>query len=205
MAKKPTRKAAKKPVGKKTTPKKPALTKRKAATKKKSAKSKSVAKKPKKINNSAKKKATTKAKRAKKPATNKKTLRTNRRPSMATKKTIFVAFSMADKFARDSLKGQSLNTRSPFEFVDMSVKTPYPTNEWKQKVRTRIRRSNGVIAFVSRNSLSSTGQKFEIQCAKEERVPLLGLWAYQGDRTNIVGVNTKVWTWDNIVAFIDRI
>ena len=192
MAKKPTKKAAKKPVGKKKTPKK-------------SAKSKSVAKKPKKTNNSAKKKATIKTKRAKKPATNKKMLRTKRRPSMATKKTIFVAFSMAYQFARDSLKGQSLNTRSPFEFVDMSVKTPYPTNEWEQKVRTRIRRSNGVIAFVSRNSLSSTGQKFEIQCAKEERVPLLGLWAYQGDRTNIVGVNTKVWTWDNIVAFIDRI
>lgn len=124
---------------------------------------------------------------------------------MTTKKTIFVAFAMQDKFARDSLKGQSLNTRSPFEFIDMSVKTPYPNAEWKNRVRTRIRRSDGVIAFISKNSLTSTGQKFEIQCAKEERKPLLGLWAYQKDRTNIVGVNTITWTWDNIVSFIDRI
>ncbi|HBE2486765.1 TPA: hypothetical protein KL344_005780, partial [Escherichia coli] len=41
---------------------------------------------------------------------------------MATKKTIFVAFAIEDERQRDFLKGQSLNTNSPFEYVDMSVK-----------------------------------------------------------------------------------
>lgn len=41
---------------------------------------------------------------------------------MAEKKVIFVAFSMKDERQRDFLKGQSLNTNSPFEYVDMSVK-----------------------------------------------------------------------------------
>ena len=87
---------------------------------------------------------------------------------MADKKTIFVAFAMEDERQRDFLKGQSLNTDSPFEYVDMSVKDAYRTN-WKDKVRTRIKRSDGVIALVSENSLTSSGQKWEIKCAKEEK------------------------------------
>lgn len=123
---------------------------------------------------------------------------------MAEKKTIFVAFAMEDKSARDLLKGQSLHTDSPFEYIDMSVKEPYQS-EWKEKVRARIKRSDGVIALVSKNSLSSSGQKWEIACAKEEGVKLRGFWAYTDDRTNLEGVNTKVWTWDNIKSFIDSL
>ena len=123
---------------------------------------------------------------------------------MTDKKTIFIAFSMKDERSRDFLKGQSLNTKSPFEYTDMSVKEAYET-EWKKKVRTRIRRSDGVIALISKNSLTSDGQKWEIQCAKEEKVPIRGIWAYKGDRTNVAGVNTKVWTWDNITDFIDSL
>ena len=123
---------------------------------------------------------------------------------MADKKTIFVAFAMEDVKARDLLKGQSLSTKSPFEYIDMSVKEPYDT-EWKARVRTRIRRSDGVIALVSKNSLSSSGQKWEIQCAKEEKTPLRGIWAYTDDRTKLEGVNTVVWTWDNIAKFIDSL
>jgi hypothetical protein len=123
---------------------------------------------------------------------------------MTAKKTVFVAFAIEDEWSRNHLKGQSLNTNSPFEYIDMSVKEAYDT-EWKKRVRTRIRRADGVIALVSNNSLTSSGQKWEIQCAKEERKPLLGIWCRTGDRTNIVGLNTKVWTWDNIKAFIDRL
>lgn len=93
---------------------------------------------------------------------------------MADKKTIFVAFAIEDETQRDFLKGQSLNTKSPFEYVNMSVKDPYDS-EWKDRVRTRIRRSDGVIALISKNSLSSTGQKWEINCANEENVPLRGI------------------------------
>lgn len=123
---------------------------------------------------------------------------------MADKKTIFVAFAIEDERQRDFLKGQSLHTNSPFEYVDMSVKEPYDTN-WKERVRTRIRRSDGVIALVSKNSLDSSGQKWEIACAKEEGKRLKGIWAYTDDRTNLVGVNTVVWTWEAITNFIDSL
>lgn len=119
-------------------------------------------------------------------------------------KVVFVAFSMDDVRSRDLLKGQSLHTKSPFEYVDMSVKEPYDSG-WKDRVRTRIKRSDGVIVLVSKNSLTSVGQEWEIKCAKEEKKPILGLWIYSDDRTNIVGVNTKVWTWDNISNFINSL
>ena len=123
---------------------------------------------------------------------------------MADKKVIFIAFSVKDERQRDFLKGQSLNTDSPFEYTDMSVKEAYET-EWKKRVRTRIKRSDGIIILVSKNSLTSSGQKWEIQCAKEEKKKILGIYAYKDDRTNIEGVNTKVWTWNNITNFIDNL
>jgi MTH538 TIR-like domain (DUF1863) len=123
---------------------------------------------------------------------------------MANKKMVFVAFAIEDERQRDFLKGQSLNTECPFEYVDMSVKEAYST-EWKERVRTRIRRSDGVIALVSKNSLSSSGQKWEIACAREEKKKILGIWAYTDDRTNLPGVNTVVWTWATIEKFIDSL
>ena len=115
-----------------------------------------------------------------------------------------IAFAIEDERSRDFLRGQSLNTNSPFEYIDMSVKEAY-SSDWQTKVRTRIRRSDGVIVLVSKNSLNSSGQKWEIQCAREEGKRILGIYAYKDDRTNIVGVNTKVWTWENIRVFIDSL
>ncbi len=123
---------------------------------------------------------------------------------MAEKKVVFVAFAIEDVRIRDMIKGQSQNTRSPFEYTDMSVKEAYD-EEWKKRVRTRILRSDGVLVIVSKNSLSSSGQKWEIQCAKEEAKRLQGIWAYREDRTSIVGVSTMVWTWDNIASWIDNL
>ena len=120
------------------------------------------------------------------------------------KKVIFIAFAIQDERQRDFLKGQSLLTQSPFEYIDMSVKEAY-SEEWKTKVRTRIKRSDGVIVLVSKNSLTSTGQKWEIKCAKEESKKILGIWAYTEDRTVLSGVTTKAWTWDNIKNFINSL
>jgi len=121
---------------------------------------------------------------------------------LANKKIVFVAFAIEDERQRDFLKGQSLHTNSPFEYTDMSVKEAYDS-DWKLRVRTRILRSSGVIALVSKNSLKSTGQLWEIDCAKNESKRVLGIWAYKDDRTNLAGVKTVVWSWDAIEDYID--
>ena len=123
---------------------------------------------------------------------------------MATTKTVFIAFAIEDQTQRDFLKGQSLLTDCPFEYIDMSVKEAYDTN-WKERVRTRIRRSDGVIVLVSKNSLTSSGQKWEVSCAKAEARPIRGIWAYSDDRTKLDGVSTVVWSWDNIKNFINSL
>lgn len=123
---------------------------------------------------------------------------------MADKKVIFVAFAIEDERQRDFLKGQSLHPRQPFEFIDMSVKNPYDA-DWKDRVRTRIKRSDGVIVLVSKNSATSTGQRWEIACAKEEKKPIRGIYAYKDDRSVIDGLNTVVWNDANITSFIDSL
>lgn len=126
---------------------------------------------------------------------------------MADKKTVFIAFAMKDVKQRDLLKGQSLNTSSPFEYIDMSVKEAYD-EKWKERVRTRIKRSDGVIALVSKNTLNSSGEKWEIKCAKEENKKLIGVWAYTDDRTKpaiLEGKRIITWTWNGIANFIDSL
>jgi Thoeris protein ThsB, TIR-like domain len=126
---------------------------------------------------------------------------------MADRKVVFVAFAIEDERQRDFLKGQSLNTKSPFEYVDLSVKERYES-DWKDRVRTRIRRSDGVIALVSKNSLDSAGEKWEISCANEEKKKLIGLWVYTDDRTypsELNGEQIIPWTWDGIADFIDTL
>ena len=105
---------------------------------------------------------------------------------------------------RDMIKGQYLSTISHYEYIDMSVKEAYD-EEWKKRVRTRIRRSDGVLVIVSKNSLTSSGQKWEIQCARDEGKKVRGIWAYKEDRANLPGVNTMVWSWDNIANWIDSL
>jgi hypothetical protein len=123
---------------------------------------------------------------------------------MVDKKIVFVAFAIEDERQRDFLKGQTLHPRAPYEFIDMSVKEAYDSG-WKDKVRTRIRRSDGVIVLVSKNSLTSSGQKWEIACAKEEGKKIRGIWAYSNDRTELQGVSTVTWSDSNIVNFIDSL
>jgi hypothetical protein len=124
---------------------------------------------------------------------------------MADTKVVFIAFAIEDERMRDLLKGQSLHTKTPFEFIDMSVKQAYD-EDWKNKVRTRIRRSDGVIALVSKNTLTSSGEKWEIQCAIEEGKKIIGLWVYSDDTTKpteLYGYKIIPWTWQGIADFID--
>ena len=46
-------------------------------------------------------------------------------------KRIFISFAIEDENLRDFLRGQSRNTNSPFEFVDMSVKQPWDS-QWNK-------------------------------------------------------------------------
>lgn len=124
---------------------------------------------------------------------------------MAQTKVVFIAFAKEDEKTRNMFTGQRVHPDTPFEFTDMSVKEPYDSG-WKDRVRTRIRRSDGVIALISSSTPKADGQLWEIQCALEERKPLLGNWIEDGYRTKPALMGSapcKTWTWDNVADFID--
>lgn len=126
---------------------------------------------------------------------------------MADKKTIFIAFAKEDETIRNLFTGQRVNSKTPFEFVDMSVKEPY-VQDWKDRVRTRVRRSDGVIALISSNTPKASGQLWEIKCAVEESKPLIGIWIEDGYRTKppeMGGAKCIEWTWEGVAAFIDSL
>ena len=83
---------------------------------------------------------------------------------------IFTAFAIEDKDLRTMLVGQARHEHSPFEFVDMSVKQPWD-NSWKDHCRTRIRGCKGVVGIITNNTVSASGQLWELTCAYEEGKP----------------------------------
>ena len=125
---------------------------------------------------------------------------------MADKKSVFIAFSMDDEASRNLFTGQRVHADTPFEFIDLSVKEKYESG-WKEKVTTRIRRSDGVIALISENTPKSTGELWEIETAVTEKKPLLGIWLgdYRTKPSEIDNAPCKIWTWDNVANFIDSL
>jgi hypothetical protein len=99
---------------------------------------------------------------------------------MAKRKRIFVAFAIEDKRYRDLLRGQSKLGHCPIDYTDMSVKQPWDS-AWKTKCRQRVKGCDGVIALLSRNMRAAAGARWEIKCAVDEGVPVLGVYVSRTD------------------------
>jgi len=128
---------------------------------------------------------------------------------MARNNRIFISFAVEDKTYRDFLVGQAKNKNSPFEFVDMSVKQPWD-NAWKTNCRMKIKGCDGMIALVSKNTAKAAGQLWEVACAKEEVVPVRGVYVDADNKpatlpAEFSGVRVVYWTWDNIANFINSL
>ena len=126
---------------------------------------------------------------------------------MADQVTVFIAFAKEDESTRNLFTGQRVHPKTPFQFTDMSVKEPY-SSEWKDRVRARIRRSDGVIALISSHTPKASGERWEITCTVEEKKQLLGIWIEDGYRVKPPEMGSapcKAWTWSNVGDFIDSL
>lgn len=127
---------------------------------------------------------------------------------MAKKFRIFTSFAIEDANLRTMLVGQARNKKSPFEFVDMSVKEPWDS-AWKTNCRTKIKGCDGVIGIITNNTVKASGQLWELQCAYDEGIPVLLIYGNDERLANlpepVKGRRINLWTWDNISVFLDKL
>jgi hypothetical protein len=127
---------------------------------------------------------------------------------MTQSKRIFISFAVEDEYARDFLVGQARNRQSPFEFVDMSLKEPFD-ERWKSQCRTRIKGCHGVIALLSPNTSRATGARWEMWCANDEMIPMIGVHISKDSKgaipPELQGKRVIEWSWDGIAQFINSL
>jgi hypothetical protein len=130
-------------------------------------------------------------------------------PKKEVKKRIFISFAFEDEKYRRFLVAQAKNERSPFTFVDMSVKQPWNEKVWKKKCRTKIKSCDGMIVLLSKYTWHSSGARWEIKCAKEEGIPVIGMHINKRDQgaipPELEGEKIITWTWDNLAKEIRKI
>jgi len=126
-----------------------------------------------------------------------------------TRKRVFISFAIEDIEYRDYLVEQARQKHSPFDFIDMSVKREWNQREWKDKCRRKIRRCDGVIALLSKNTHKASGARWEMKCAREEGVKLAGMHIKRNEKgaipPELQGKKVMIWSWDNLEKFVNSL
>jgi len=90
----------------------------------------------------------------------------------------------------------------------MSVKQPWD-NSWKTRYRTRIKGCSGVVVLITKNLKQADRAIWEIKCAKEEGIPLLGVYLKGTSAKDVpaemMGIRKVTWSWDNVRDFIEKV
>ena len=125
------------------------------------------------------------------------------------RKKVFISFAIEDKSYRDYLVKQARLSHSPFDFIDMSVKKEWDNEVWKDKCRTKIKRCDGFIALLSKNTTLAKGARWEIKCAREENIKMIGMHIFKKNKapipTELKGKRVIVWNWTNLEKFINML
>lgn len=134
--------------------------------------------------------------------------RTTRRRQVDQRKKVFISFAAEEAWARDHLRGQANNEQSPFDFVDMSLQEPFD-RAWKTQCRERIRGCDGMIAMLSKKTWRAKGARWEMLCAREEGVPVMGMHIYKDNKGAIPpelrGCRVVEWKWANLQDFVESL
>jgi len=91
----------------------------------------------------------------------------------------------------------------------MSVKREWQQDIWKKRCRTKIKRCDGVIALLSKNTHYAGGARWEMKCASEEGIRIIGMHIKKNDRGTIpIELKNKkviIWNWENLKKFINQL
>ena len=125
-----------------------------------------------------------------------------------SKTKVFISFDYDhDIDLKNLLVGQAKNNDSPFEITDMSLKEEL-SGDWKEKVRTRIKKVDQVIVICGHYTDTANGVAAEVKITQEEGKPYFLLWGRSDEncvRPKNSRDNDKIykWTWDNLKKLLD--
>jgi hypothetical protein len=105
--------------------------------------------------------------------------------------------------------GQSKNSKTPFSIQDWSAKSSMPQSQWEAIVKDKINKSNMLIALVGKTIAGATGVAKEIKMAKDQNVPVFGVYVGGADSTvnlpdGLARNRTIEWDWDAIAAAVKQ-
>ncbi|MDN5105921.1 TIR domain-containing protein [Aliarcobacter butzleri] len=122
----------------------------------------------------------------------------------------FISFDFDhDKTEKELFVGQSKNSVSPFSIEDWSSKSSLPQKEWEALIKDKINKCNMLIVLSGKTMASATGVAKEIQMAKDQDVPVFGIYIDGADTSSnlpsgLQRNRTIAWKWDKIESKIDQ-
>lgn len=105
--------------------------------------------------------------------------------------------------------GQGQNSKTPFSIADWSAKSSMPQSQWEEIVKGKINKCNMVIVLSGKTMASATGVAKEITMAKDQNVPVFGIYVGGANTTSnlpsgLARNRTIAWKWDSIASAIDQ-
>lgn len=105
--------------------------------------------------------------------------------------------------------GQAKNSRTPFSIQDWSSKSALPQAQWEALIKDKINKCNMLIVLVGKTMASATGVAKEIKMAKDQNVPVFGVYVGGADGSSnlpdgLQRNRTIAWDWDKIANAVDQ-
>ncbi len=123
----------------------------------------------------------------------------------------FVSFDFDhDETSKNLFCGQGKgDSPTPFTVEDWSSKSSLPQSEWEEILQDKINRCNMLIVLVGRCMASAAGVAKEIQMAKDQDVPVFGVYVDGSDTssnlpTGLARGRVVTWNWDDVASAIDQ-
>ena len=128
---------------------------------------------------------------------------------MATPRA-FISFDFDhNETERNLFVGQSKNSKTPFSIEDWSSKSSLPQAQWEKLIKEKINKCNMLIVLSGKTMASAVGVAKEITMAKDQNVPVFGIYVDGANTTSNLPVGlqrnrTICWNWDQIANAIDQ-
>ena len=122
----------------------------------------------------------------------------------------FISFDFDhDETQKVLFVGQSKNSNTPFTIEDWSAKSAMPQSEWEDIVKKKINKCNMLIVLSGKTMASATGVAKEITMAKDQNVPVFGVYVDGANTTSNLPTGlqrnkTITWKWADISNTIDQ-